>query len=200
VVAARWDKLRGPNREEKMDLAARRLTQHYSTAEQIDAIQKLCHSQLWPGLEIKENVQIDGKPAGRGVLAVVEYEPNDIICNYHGHEIEEEVADGYYNATDPSDRRSDYMLKLPNRNGVHIDSHKERCDCHEDMRTIGRLFNYAHWGSTECNMKIKHYDFPKFGTYGGLFIANRKIERMEELRWDYGDPNCRRMFSSEITQ
>ena len=101
------------------------------------------------------------------------------------------------NTEDESDRRSDYLMSMSMHGGVHITAHDEFCSCHPNMRTMGRLFNWAEVRSDPWNMKLIYYNFPHLtgrGSSGALFVAVRDIPAMEELRYDYGDKICRTMF------
>jgi hypothetical protein len=90
-------------------------------------------------------------------------------------------------------------MTLPYRGEINIDASNERCKCHPDIRTFGRLFNWA--DSADCNMKTRFFHYTHIpNAYGCLFIAKKNIAALEELRWDYGDiKNCREMFSDQWT-
>jgi hypothetical protein len=170
-----------------------RLTVHYKTETQKKAIHDLCLSQEWPNLEIKNNIP----GAGRGVTAMTKFLANDLIADYHGDQITPEASDELMREPNDDVRTSDYLMKMPC--GIHIDAHLEHCGCHSKIRTYGRLFNWsdARDKAKTANMKTHFYTFHGIngGTQQGLlFVANRDIAPLEELRYDYGDANCREMF------
>lgn len=84
---------------------------------------------------------------------------------------------------------------------LSIDSFDEYCGCHPRMRTYGRLMNWARAGTPEANVDVQPYQFSQLKGYmdkvprGVLFVANRRIEPMEELRYEYGDKACIDLFS-----
>jgi hypothetical protein len=198
MVQKWWEK--PPSRENLAQISHDRMTKDYYTPAQMNKIYKYCYSQQWPNVQIKNNIPMenDGKfTYGRGVVAEINFSKDDIICDYHGEHVPGTVATEIMNTTDESDRRSDYLMSLANDGGIHITSHDEFCLCHPEMRTVGRLINWAQEKSEPCNMKLIYYNFTHLtgrGSSGALFVALKDIPAMQELRYDYGDRICKTMF------
>jgi hypothetical protein len=151
-----------------------RLTVNYRTDKQKQAIHDLCKSQKWPNLHIKNRIPIGDTGAFmRGVLATAPYNAGDLIADYHGNTITPDASDQLMLQTDDNDRRSDYLMKMPN--GIHVDAHAGHCDCHEEIRTFGRLFNWSNGNDkVNCNMRTHFYTFNNIagGTQG--FCSSQK--------------------------
>jgi hypothetical protein len=148
---------------------------------------------------VHDNVRSFLPLAYLGARAVTHIRKNDIVCDYHGRLISKETSNKIYNSVCPSDRRSDYLMTLPFNGGIYYAAHEEFCPCHPKMRTIGRLLNFASKtgpSAHQCNLKLRFYDFLELdgAPKGCLFVASRDILPLEELRYDYGDNNCREMF------
>jgi hypothetical protein len=163
----------------------------------MDAIYELVDNQLWENLQIVERIRLnDNGVEGRGVLATVDLRQNDLICDYHGIRIPQALAKSYMEETNDAIRKSDYLMTLPFLNGIHIDSHAERCPCHPHLRTLGRLFNHAKRKDAACNVKLQFYNFVHIPeAYGCLLIASKPIPALTELRYDYGGRACEEMFA-----
>jgi hypothetical protein len=134
-----------------------------------------------------------------GVRALTHIKKNDIVADYHGTLITKKISAALYKSTNDADRRSDYLMTLPYDGGIYYGSHDEFCPCHPNQRTIGRLLNCAKRNGPNshlCNIKLRFYHFHELdgAPKGCLFVANRDILPMEELRYDYGDRNCHDMF------
>ena len=113
--------------------------------------------------------------------------------DYHGETIRSKDGDSLLLAP-KSDRRSDYLFDIPG--GLSLDSSNESCQCHPNTRILGRLLNFAPKGSHACNVRAEYFEYKGinglFKTV--LFVAVRDINALEELLFEYGDPNCIDMF------
>lgn len=151
-----------------------------------------CTTQEWPGLEIRE---ICGNGRGRGVISTDTLLKGQIVLDYHAVQINIQQGKAILATDDHDDRRSDYVFFGPE--GLCLDGSKERCGCHPDMRTLGRLINWAENEQHECNLVPRYFSMGhgRCEKYRGiLFVALRDINSLEELRFDYGDRQCKAMF------
>jgi hypothetical protein len=188
----------GESRSNNAKLAGARLTGQYKSAEKQASIYALIKSQDWPNLQIVQHIQFADGVYGRGVVAEKGFNKDDIVSDYHGVVISKKRARKYMREKNEKIRHSDYLLTIPFNGGIHIDAHRERCPCHKEKRTYGRLYNWADWKSNKCNMKLQYYQFTQLpdNSCGVLLIATRTIEPLEELRFDYGDTKCKEIFKA----
>ncbi len=63
---------------------------------------------------------------------------------------------------------------------------------------MGRLFNFAEKGTPECNAHPEYFEIHANGEHFKtvIFVADREIQMLEEIRFDYGDSSCIEMFSA----
>ena len=165
-----------------------------SQANQKLVITSLANTQLWPSLEVLENLIFENGYSGRGVITTTAFLKGDVVCDYHAEEIPKETADAYTNEEDDSNRKSDYLMHVQCDGGFYLDAHKEVCACHPHMRTMGRLINWAPSTSYECNIKFLFYKFEEIDARGVLFVATRDISDHEQIKYDYGDRTCKDIF------
>jgi hypothetical protein len=133
-----------------------------------------------------------GNRAGRGVVAVQPFRKGDILLDYHGEYIDgataaEIMASGEDNW---ADRRMNYLFCCPR--GLFMDASAERCECHPNTRTLGRLLNFAD-GCDDCNVVPRFFSCGLNFT-GIIFVAARDIAVLQELRYNYGDEVCLEIF------
>ncbi len=141
-----------------------------------------CATQEWPGVDVREFCENQG----RGVIATQPFQKGEVIIDYHGKKIKKEVGQEIMNSTDENDRRSDYVFFGPY--GYCADASAEHCVCHPQTRTLGRLFNFAAKGTTQCNVYPRYFVAEKQEKI--IFVAARDISLLKELRFDCGDKNC----------
>lgn len=132
---------------------------------------------------------------GRGVVAVQHFAKGQILADYHARAISRGDAESILRSLDEQDRRSDYIFCAPGL-GLYLDGSQETCHCHPQNRIMGRLLNFAPRSSDECNVKTEYFEHFTNGKLFKtlLFVALRDICPSEELRFDYGDENCRSLF------
>lgn len=130
-------------------------------------------------------------------MATTCFEKGQILLNYHGRKISLDEGRKFLISPNPNDRRSDYVFFGPW--GFCVDGSAERCPCHPNVRTMGRLLNWAKKGTLECNMTPRYFASERRNEQpfeAILFVASRDILPMEELRFDYGDKDCRDIFGN----
>lgn len=134
---------------------------------------------------------------GRGVVATTFFEKGEILLNYHGRKITPNEGREMLMTLDANDRRSDYVFFGPW--GLCVDGSAERCPCHPNVRTMGRLLNWANKGTPECNIRARYFASERRNEQALeaiLFVASRNISPLEELRFDYGDKDCKDIFGN----
>ena len=199
--------------ENRRDQTRLSMTKNYTgNAPMQSAILAMTKSQLWPDLQIVEEIiDRNGTAIGRGVVTTAFISASSVICDYHQtaarswtkKEANAEIAKDIDN--NENSNLGNYVIFAKFGPEVY-NATREYCDCHPDIRTFGRLFN---WASTSdelnrCNAAINHYTLydidgprgsngPKYK--GAMLCATRDIQPFEELRWDYGDKVCRKYFT-----
>ena len=150
-------------------------------------------TQAWDGVEVKERCG-PGGARGRGVIAMRPFASGEIVADYHGRKISAAEAAAIMDAPE-SDRRSDYLFVLPD-NDLYMDGSAETCECHPQMRILGRLFNFAVKETPGNNLSPKFIQCKVFGQNHRIvvLVTNRPVATLEELRFDYGDSGSRSMF------
>jgi hypothetical protein len=130
-VSRRWVPL--PTRAESACVATAgiKLTDRYHTNEPLmDEIFGFCVSQMWPNLQIRENVDMKNGTTGRGVVIIAAACKGDVLLDYHAsHRVSREEAKAMMEEKDESVRRSDYLFCSPQ--GLFLDAYEEFCNCHQ---------------------------------------------------------------------
>lgn len=135
-------------------------------------------------------------------MSIQGFQKDDIICDYHGKTFR--FADNprlkmdEYCKRDGVDETFCCEVKTGSNKRI-IDASSEECVLHKGHRCLGRLSNHASNKSQECNMKLidipfRRADLPAAPESAAVFVATRKIEPFEELRWDYEDSSARNAF------
>ena len=149
--------------------------------------------------------------AGRGVIVMRPFTKGEIVVDYHAKEISTQEAEAIMNTDDDEDRRSDYLFVIPGH-GMVLDGSSETCVCHPHSIVLGRLLNFATSSSKSCNISPHIMTFPVPTEQGKrnrdsnklfrvmVFCARRDIETFEEIRFDYGDETCLKLFSAAGSQ
>lgn len=152
-------------------------------------VEEYRRSQAWPFLQVKESVSFGNGKSGRGVVTTCRIAKFDIVCDYHTPIILSQAQlDGMVEKDEPTE----YVFQCGN---LILDATSENCECHPGMRTFGRLLNFQRIGTNACNLIPKKMRLPMSTNDAIFFVANRDIEVLEELCWDYNDPECYRLFN-----
>ena len=164
-------------------------------------LENRCKYQIWPGV-----CDVVFPEMGRGVIALTAFKQFDVIFDYHGHVEENANSVTYYCSQDPINRKPEYCVEVQTRPPRIIDASSEICPIHPDgRRCLARLCNFSQstfrGGQTnrECNMKLvelKCNRLPEVPRHV-LLIAKRPIEPLEQLMFDYMDPEANRIFGSQ---
>ena len=139
-------------------------------------------SQAWNGLAVKDY----GGDKKRGVVATKNFTHGSVIADYHG--VLRTQSEGLKLQAAIEDENKCFLNFFTGSGGVKlcIDAIAERCPCHPDQQTFGRLFNHS---CKKMNMKPVRHTFP-IGETGAqdviIFKAMRNITVGEELLFDYG--------------
>ncbi|XP_051809492.1 uncharacterized protein LOC110945292 isoform X2 [Acanthochromis polyacanthus] len=141
------------------------------------AIRKLVSSQRWKGLVISH---IEGK--GRAVLTTRSFKAGEVLCDYHGEVV---TSDQTHAAT--SLKETDFMFFYKNGAGEKfcIDAHLDKCPCHPDRETFGRLINHSR-KRPNIRPRLFSLKFESGERDVLLFMALRDIKAGEELLFNYG--------------
>ncbi len=138
---------------------------------------------------------------GRGVIALKNFSKGDVVLDYHGIEVPfEQYRDVHqYCYEQPESRMPEYCIEVVRGKKRLIDATLEPCPCHPGQSCFGRLCNHANENDPKCNLRMVEIQADKI--YGGkerwrrvVFVARRDIKPMEQLMFDYGDVNARRIF------
>lgn len=133
-----------------------------------------------------------------GIFALQGFKKGDVICDYHGKEVRDMPIREYVNQPGVD---SNFCIEVQmGANKRIIDASSEVCTVHPYLRCLGRLANHATIGQPECNAKLVEIYYKQDQVHtapisSAILIANRNIEPLEEIRWDYLDENARAMFS-----
>jgi hypothetical protein len=179
-----------PRSQSALTIRACRTNRHIQ-----DAVLQKCTQQHWPDLEVLE---VCSKDSGRGILAGRHFVEGEILVDYHAPKISPAAQEEMMSASS-SDRRSDYLFAGPG--GFYLDGSAESCACHPKTRILGRLVNFAARMTDECNVKPVIFNL-RIGRDKVMvkrfiiLVAVRDISPLEELLYDYGDPNCVEMFGA----
>ncbi|XP_016348542.1 uncharacterized protein LOC107693605 [Sinocyclocheilus anshuiensis] len=135
--------------------------------------------QKWKGLAIKH---FEGK--GKGVIATMEFQRNQVVCDYHGEVVSKREGERRLETLtgEPS-----YLFFFKGKGGkpLCIDAQKFPCDCHPDKETFGRRMNHSR-RRNNVRRQIVSLNCPNGPRECVLFFALRDIAVNEELLWDYG--------------
>ncbi|XP_055359359.1 uncharacterized protein LOC114844249 [Betta splendens] len=130
--------------------------------------------QKWKGLAIKDF----GMPKGKGVVAVMPFSKEVVICDYHDTVTSE--AEG------KQKRQSGFLffIKGKETKALCIEAKASPCTCHPSLVIYGRMINHS---KQLPNVKphLHRIDFPDGPQEAVLFIAKRDIRPGEELLCDY---------------
>ena len=145
--------------------------------------------ELLRRIEIQEWVgicDVEYEKYGRGVMSLQVIQKDDIICDYHGKVVEQELDEYLGNTDNP-----EYCLVLPAPEERIIDAASEVCPnpAHAENRCLGRLFNHAPSDKNTCNVYISDLELSS-GERVVLMKARRMIDPFEQLRFDYQDWNA----------
>ncbi|KAF4103762.1 N-lysine methyltransferase KMT5A-B-like isoform X1 [Onychostoma macrolepis] len=134
--------------------------------------------QKWKGLAIKH---FEGK--GKGVIATMKFQKNQVVCDYHGEEVSKQEGERRLEtlAGEPS-----YLFFFKGKGGepLRIDAQKFPCDCHPDKETFGRRMNHSRRRNNVWPRRVS-LNCPEGPRECVLFCALRDIAVSEELLWDY---------------
>ncbi len=170
--------------------------EHSKSEEFQITLRHVCNDQDWDDIAM---VTVDGM--GRGVIALKHFKKGDVILDYHGSEVPfEEYRDVHeYCEEKPDSRMPEYCIEIVRGKRRLIDATLEPCPCHPGRSCFGRLCNHANENSPYCNIRMVEVKADKL--YGlkehwrrVVFVAKRDIEPLEQLMFDYGDENARRIF------
>ncbi|XP_030274546.1 uncharacterized protein LOC115582623 [Sparus aurata] len=142
-------------------------------------IQTLVKSQKWRGLHIRE---CEGK--GRGIITTRRFEAGEVLCDYHGPVVTS--SEGHKTHKSTTESETGYMSFFTNKKGqsMCIDAHSDRCVCHPEIQTIGRLLNHS---EEKANIKPKYFSMEMDGEERDviLFLATRTLLVGEEVLFDH---------------
>ncbi|XP_056441388.1 uncharacterized protein LOC130378769 isoform X1 [Gadus chalcogrammus] len=143
-------------------------------------IQTLVKTQDWKGLHI---TQFEEK--GDGIITTRTFKKGEVVCDYHGPVVSGKEGENIHKNT--TGKETGYIFFFRNSKGqsLCIDAHSDRCHCHPDKRTFGRLLNHSKKNS---NIKPLHCVVDKDGEMKDviLFIATKDLPVGEEVLFDYG--------------
>ena len=145
------------------------------------ALGRRIKSQQWPSI-----CDVHVKGLGRGVVTTFNVEKGEILVDYHGEEIKGMSCEEYL---DIPGNQSEYLFQISQKHLV--DASKEICDEHPNNRCLGRLFN--HRSSKEANVKPVLVNIAQNKDVL-VMVAKTDIAAFQELRFDYGDEEARRLF------
>ena len=140
--------------------------------------------QQWPFLQICERIVFSNGTFGRGVVATAKICESEIFCDYHADVI---VTQSVLFQRE----NTQYMIDCGD---IVFDATLDTCACHPGRRTFGRLLNYRPSNHPECHVQARRVSIK--GKDVILFIAKRPMEILEELCFDYNDPQCRTEFQT----
>ena len=126
------------------------------------------------------------KGLGRGVVNTTNVEKGEILVDYHGEEIKGMSCEEYL---DIPGNQSEYLFQISQKHLV--DASKEICDEHPNNRCLGRLIN--HKSSKEANVKPVLVNIAQNKDVL-VMVAKTDIAAFQELRFNYGDEEARRLF------
>ena len=97
---------------------------------------------------------------------------------------------------DDDDVICEFCLSVPGPPKRIIDASAEECAEHPGTRCLGRLANH---GSKSANIKLKDILLDKLKPKVRVVVlkAKRPIEPLEQLRFNYGDKRCRKLFPDD---
>ena len=126
------------------------------------------------------------KCLGRGVVTTTNVENWEILVDYHGEEIKGMSSEEYLEI--PANQ-SKYLFQISHKHIV--DASKEICDEHPNNRWLARLIN--HQSSKEANVKPVLVNIAQNKNVL-VMVAKTEVAAFQELRFDYGDEEARRLF------
>ena len=155
--------------------------QHEQSESFKKSLAKRCKTQHWPAIC---DVQVKG--LGRGVITTAKIDKGEILADYHREKIKgmrlNEFLDIHSNQTE-------YLFQLGQKH--LIDASSEVCKEHPNNRCLARFFN--HKSAKKANVKPVLINIaPNKDVL--VFVAKTEIAPFEELCFDYGDEEARRMF------
>jgi hypothetical protein len=168
-------------------VSARNLRSDQTTKE---FIFEKCMLQQWFGIDVMEKCP-GGR--GRGLIAAKGFQKHEVLLDYHGKKISRAEANEI--DEDIDDHRSSYLFCGPD--GLFWDGSAEFCECHPQSRLLGRLANFAAKYTYECNAMPQLFACATYNSkpfHAIVLVATREIEPLEEIRFDYGDRRCLKLF------
>ena len=144
--------------------------------------------RMWPGtqitdgtrfLRVKFNEQVQSLPYSVRFDTAV----GPVVCDYHGPVVSGKEGENIHKNT--TGKETGYIFFFRNSKGqpMCIDAHSDRCHCHPDKRTFGRLVNHS---KKKSNIKPLHCVVEGEITDVILFIATKDLPVGEEVLFDYG--------------
>ena len=145
---------------------------------------KTCKDQTWPFI-----CDVNIKGLGRGVITTDFIDKDQILADYHGKVVKGITATEYM-ADHPE--CSEYLFQISQKH--LIDASNELCPVVDHMknRCMARLINHNSPRHTNVKPVIVNLSASKSVL---LMVAKHDIPPFEELRYDYGDQEARKMFS-----
>ena len=145
---------------------------------------KTCKDQTWPFI-----CDVNIKGFGRGVITTDFIDKDQILADYHGKVVNGITANDYM-ADHPE--CSEYLFQISLKH--LIDASNELCPVVDHMknRCMARLINHKSPKHTNVKPVILNLSSSKSVL---LMVAKHDIPPFEELRYDYGDQEARKMFS-----
>ena len=123
---------------------------------------------------------------GRRVVTTTNVEKGEILVDYHGEEIKEMSCEGYLEIPG---NQSEYLFQISQKHLV--DASKEICDEHPNTWCLARLIN--HKSSKEASVEPVLVNIAQNKDVL-VMVAKTDIAVFQELRFDYGDGEARRLF------
>ncbi|XP_042585010.1 uncharacterized protein LOC109088428 [Cyprinus carpio] len=140
------------------------------------SIRQMIRKQCWKGLQLMDR---EGK--GLSVVTSRPFAGGEVICDFHGRLISrEEGLEIHQN----NEAQAGHLFFFTNKNGqgMCLDAHEERCDCHPNKTTFGRQIKHS---VKRANLSPRLHFVENEPVI--LFMATRDIQTNEEIRYDYGD-------------
>lgn len=140
-------------------------------------------SQNWPGI-----CDVNFDRMGRGVVSTQKIEKDSIVVDYCGKVIKGVTADEYV-AANKDYVKEEYLFQLSAKH--LIDASFEPCPNHPNIRCVGRLLNHRNPKKANITPKLLSFGDNNFL----VLVAQRNIPPFEQLQFDYGDEEARKLFN-----